>query len=136
MSFVWNTYCRLIFTNPDIYPDPDMFNLERFLGKNQQLDPHEICFRWGRWLCPGSLLAELMIFICVVMVLATLDILRCTENGVEVVPMYDNQLCNHVKPFKCEIVLQSKRAVEFLHIEIVRFHYDNLILVWVALHDY
>ncbi|KAI9457271.1 cytochrome P450 [Boletus coccyginus] len=64
----------LIFTNPDIYPDPDVFDPERFLGENQQLDPREMCFGWGRRSCPGSLLAESMIFICVVMALATLDI--------------------------------------------------------------
>ncbi|KAI9571629.1 cytochrome P450 [Boletus coccyginus] len=56
---------------------------------NQQLDPREMCFGWGRRSCPGSLLAESAIFICVVMALATLGISRCIENGVEVVPTYD-----------------------------------------------
>ncbi|KAG6375607.1 cytochrome P450 [Boletus reticuloceps] len=78
-----------ILNDPQTYPDPDVFNPERFLGENQQLDPREACFGWGRRSCPGAHLAELSIFICVATALATLDVSRYVENGVESVPRYD-----------------------------------------------
>ena len=85
-SHVW---CRFILSDPETYPDPEVFNPERFLGEDQQLDPREACFGWGRRSCPGAHLAELSIFICVAMALATLDVSRYIENGVEWVPKYD-----------------------------------------------
>ena len=80
---------RFILSNPETYPDPDVFNPERFLGEEQQPNPREACFGWGKRSCPGAHLAESTIFICVTMALATLDVSRCVENGVELVPRYD-----------------------------------------------
>ena len=87
----WRSYPhdRAILSDPDEYPDPDVFNPERFLGENQQLDPRDVSFGWGRRRCPGILLGESTLFICVATALATMDISRCVENGVEVVPKYD-----------------------------------------------
>ena len=84
-----NIYCRFILSNPEVYPDPDVFDPERFLGEDQQPDPREACFGWGRRRCTGALLVESMVFICVAMVLATLNVSRCVENGIECVPRYD-----------------------------------------------
>ena len=84
-----NLWCRFVLSDPETYPDPDVFDPERFLGEHQQPDPREACFGWGRRRCPGALLTESTIFICVAMALATLDVSRCVENGVECVPRYD-----------------------------------------------
>ena len=84
-----NVWCRFILSNPQTYPDPDVFDPERFLGEDQQPDPRDACFGWGRRRCPGALLTESTIFICVAMALATLDVSRRVENGVECVPRYD-----------------------------------------------
>lgn len=75
--------------DPEVYPNPDVFDPERFLGENQQLDPRKVCFGWGRRSCPGAHLADSMAFICVVTMLATLDVSRCVEDGVEWVPKHD-----------------------------------------------
>lgn len=80
---------RFILSDPKTYSDPDVFDPERFLGENPQPDPREACFGWGRRICPGAQLAEVSIFICVAMALATLDISRCVENGIECAPKYD-----------------------------------------------
>lgn len=89
ISSLWNACYRFILSNAKTYPSPDVFDPERFLGENQQLDPREVCFGWGRRGCPGVLLAESTIFIWVAMALATLDISRCVEKGVEWVPRYE-----------------------------------------------
>ena len=60
------------------------------LGKvNNSLTHTRHVFGWGRRECPGVLLAESTIFICVTMVLAMLDVSGFVENGVECVPKYD-----------------------------------------------
>ena len=99
-------------SDPETYPDQEVFNLERFLGEDQQLNPHEACFGWGRRSCPGAHLAELSIFICVAMALATLDVSRYSRWVVDLL----NTFCNHVKPFKCKIAPRSKKAQDLLHV--------------------
>ena len=89
ISSARNACRRFILSNPNTYPDPDTFDPERYLGEAQQTDPREACFGWGRRVCPGARLAESMIFIHVAMTLATLDVSRCVENGVEWVPRYE-----------------------------------------------
>jgi len=112
LANIWFT-----LSNPETYPSPDVFDPERFLGENQQLDPGEACFGWGRRSCPGGPLADSTIFICVAIALATLDVSRCVENGVVCVPTYDVEegMIRHVKPFKCRIVPRSKKAAGLLH---------------------
>ncbi|KAI9573120.1 cytochrome P450 [Boletus coccyginus] len=106
-----------ILSNPETYPNPDVFDPERFLGEHQQPDPRQACFGWGRRLCLGARLAESTIFINVAMVAATLNVSRCVENGVECVPRYeyDEGMIRHIKPFKCRIVPRSKEAEDLLH---------------------
>ena len=84
-----NPCCRFILSHPETYPDPDVFKPERFLGNDQQPDPRQACFGWGRRSCLGARLAESTIFIYVAMALATMDVSRCVENGVELVPRYE-----------------------------------------------
>ena len=80
---------RSILSDLKTYPNPDVFDPERFLGEDQQLDPREACFGWGRRVCPGARLVDSVVFIYVAVTLATLDVSRCVESGVEWVPRYD-----------------------------------------------
>lgn len=89
ISFTRNAWCRFMLSDPVTYPDPDVFNPERFLGEVRQPDPRKMCFGWGRRVCSGQRLVESIIFIYIATALATLDISRCVENGVECVPKYE-----------------------------------------------
>ncbi|KAF8134279.1 cytochrome P450 [Boletus edulis] len=101
-----------ILSNPETYPFPETFDPERFLGENQQPDPQEVCFGLGRRRCLGARLAESMIFIYIAMSLATLDVSRYVEDGVEWVPRYDidEGMLRRVKPFKCKIAPRSSKV--------------------------
>ncbi|KAF9237425.1 cytochrome P450 [Melanogaster broomeanus] len=107
-----------VLSNAETYPEPQVFKPERFLGDNVQPDPRNACFGWGRRICPGLHLANVTIFIAVAMSLATLDISRHVENGIEVVPKYEvieGAVC-HPKPFKCRITPRSEMAHDLLRV--------------------
>jgi cytochrome P450 len=107
-----------IMYDAETYPEPKVFRPERFLGDKVQPDPRNVCFGWGRRFCPGTHLADASIFIAVAMSLATLDISRHVEDGVEVVPKYEvvGGLVCHPKPFKCRITPRSKTAQDLLRV--------------------
>ncbi|KAG6375615.1 cytochrome P450 [Boletus reticuloceps] len=71
------------------YPDPEVFCPERFLAETPQLDPQNVCFGFGRRICPGFHLAEASLFISVAVSLATLVISKEVVDGVPVTPSLD-----------------------------------------------
>jgi hypothetical protein len=38
----------------NVYPDPSKFNPDRFVGEEQQIDPNNFIFGFGRRICPGT----------------------------------------------------------------------------------
>jgi cytochrome P450 len=69
------------------YEKPEVFNPDRFLGDNSELDPRAYVFGFGRRACPGRVLGEAMVFLVVSKALATLNILKLRdENGKEITP--------------------------------------------------
>ena len=83
ISPIRSTCCRFILSNPTTYPDPDVFDLERFLGKDCQPDPREACFGLGRRVYPSVRLAESIIFTYLATVLVIVNMAKCVENGAE-----------------------------------------------------
>ncbi|KAG9316893.1 cytochrome P450 [Chiua virens] len=107
----WN-----VLRDESVYPYPDVFRPERFLGDTPQPDPHQACFGFGRRICPGSHFAEAYLFISVAMSFAVLKISKDKVNGVEVDPKVDftSGTISHPKPFRCQITARFARAEALL----------------------
>jgi hypothetical protein len=68
------------------YPEPDIFNPDRFLDSNQP-DPALYVFGFGRRACPGSHLAQASMFLSIAQTLALFNIKRARDQSDrEVVP--------------------------------------------------
>lgn len=79
--------------DPETYPDPFTFNPDRHLATTErkaQRDPRNVCFGYGRRICPGMHLAEASLFSAIVMSLAVFDITKAIENGIEITPVHAN----------------------------------------------
>lgn len=77
---------RAITHDAEIYPDPDSFIPDRFLGPVPALDPRPYVFGEGRRGCAGRDFAEASIFITAAMLLATCKLSKALDaqgNGVE-----------------------------------------------------
>jgi hypothetical protein len=76
---------RAITHDSKVYPEPDTFNPERFLGADPAPDPRTYVFGVGRRICPGRDFAEASIFTTVSMLLATSTLTKAIdENGKEI----------------------------------------------------
>lgn len=79
--------------DPNVYKDPERFNLERFLGENLERDPRQMAFGFGRRICPGRLLAY--------------------ENGVVVEPVHcmSPGIISRPEPYKVDIKPRWAQAI-------------------------
>ena len=79
---------RGILHNPDLYPDPETFNPERFLNKDGTFrdDPTiSLAFGGGKRICPGRHLVDTTLFIVTASVLSVFNVIKATdENGHEI----------------------------------------------------
>ena len=70
-----------------MYPEPDTFNPERFMGAEPATDPRTYAFGAGRRICPGRHFAEASIFTVTSLLLSTSTITKAIdENGKEIEP--------------------------------------------------
>ncbi|KAF3189853.1 hypothetical protein TWF788_009839 [Orbilia oligospora] len=103
--------------DPANYPDPEIFNPERFLGPNKQIDPRTFTFGFGRRICPGRYLAEPTSFILMARSLASFKISKAIgSDGKEIDPVIEELpgVISHVKNFRCTIVPRSEKQRELL----------------------
>jgi cytochrome P450 len=89
----------LVFANiwamlrdPDVFPEPDRFNPDRYLEKvdeetARRRDPRMFVFGFGRRRCPGAHLVESSVWLMLATMLAMLDIEKPRdENDEEIEP--------------------------------------------------
>ncbi|KAF8814227.1 cytochrome P450 [Phlegmacium glaucopus] len=103
--------------DPKVYSDPMSFNPERFLGPNMEQDPHDVCFGFGRRICPGQVLADSSIFIACAMILSVFDIAKySTKDGIIIEPVIGQKagLISHPEPFKCSVLPRSQKALDLI----------------------
>ncbi|CAE7065561.1 unnamed protein product, partial [Rhizoctonia solani] len=76
-----------IMHNPEVYPDPEKFVPERFMGENPPPFPENYAFGFGRRICPGMHVAQQSMWLSISNTLANFTITKAKdENGVEIVP--------------------------------------------------
>ncbi|KAF9486127.1 cytochrome P450 [Pholiota conissans] len=97
-----------IMHDPELYPDPFVFSPERF-AMDDQPDPRQFAYGFGRRSCPGSHFAETTILLAMAGILARFHI-DSKEKGFEgravVTPQnveFTTGLTSHIKPFPIHI---------------------------------
>ncbi|KAF9461977.1 cytochrome P450 [Collybia nuda] len=97
--------------DPEIYPNPSIFDPTRHLGERPQVDPLKFVFGFGRRVCPGAHFAESSMFLTIASVLATFDINKAlSPDGREIEPPMEwtSGVTNRLKPFSCRITPRFK----------------------------
>ncbi|KAK7023504.1 hypothetical protein VNI00_016722 [Paramarasmius palmivorus] len=97
--------------DPQVYPNPEKFNPDRFLGPNPEPSPRDALFGFGRRVCPGRLLADISVFITLATCLAVLNVSPVIEDGKPVLPEMKSEggAVNRLLPFKCKITPRFDR---------------------------
>jgi len=89
-----------------LYPEPDTFDPERFMGVNPAPDPRTYAFGVGRRICPGRDFSGASIFTAAFMLLATSTLTKAIdENGKKIEPdlITTGNFSNDLHPFPCRV---------------------------------
>ncbi|KAH9913275.1 cytochrome P450 [Fomitopsis serialis] len=101
------------------YDEPDEFRPERWLSRDadDNTDPLEVIFGFGRRACPGRHLAESLLFTAIATTLAAFNIAIPSDkqgNLVKPTGEYSDGGMIFPLPFKCDIRVRSERAKELV----------------------
>jgi cytochrome P450 len=72
---------RAITRNEELYPEPEKFNPERFMGEMDSEAAHQVdaIFGFGRRVCPGRIFAEGNVWLLMANVAATMNIEKSVD---------------------------------------------------------
>ena len=110
--------------DPKVYPNPDVFNPERFLEEVDEQtakmrDVRNYVFGFGRRRCPGLHLIDESLWIVMATMLATTDLaMEVDEAGNVVRPAvsFDNSVFRTPTPFKCDIRPRSEQTLQLVRL--------------------
>ncbi|KAH9174424.1 cytochrome P450 [Lactarius sanguifluus] len=110
-----------ILHNPELYPDPETFNPERFLNEDGTFrdDPTiSLAFGGGKRICPGRHLVDMTLFMVAASVLSVFNVTKAKDkNGREipVSPMVEvNAVVCYPAKFECSITPRDKVAEDLI----------------------
>ena len=95
------------------YKEPALFNPERYLGPEPEMDPRTMCFGFGRRICAGRELADKSVFLTIAMVLATFNIRKpigADGHVIEPTPSFTTGVISKPNDFECDIKPRSAKA--------------------------
>ncbi|KAJ7215314.1 cytochrome P450 [Mycena haematopus] len=100
-----------------VYPDPFVFDPERFMGNSPQPDPRDYVFGFGRRVCAGQNLAETTLWIQMCLSLLTLNISKAVDESGKVIEpeiAFTTAVVSHIKPFSYQITPRSETAISLV----------------------
>ncbi|KAG6827500.1 hypothetical protein H0H92_011520 [Tricholoma furcatifolium] len=110
-----------ILHDEELYPDPESFKPERFLGLDpkaaKKLDPTNYVYGFGRRRCPGNHFAHFAVWFSMVGLLSAFTITPdVDENGKEI-PIkveFEEGAIRHTKPFKVRFTPRHSKVPDLL----------------------
>ncbi|KAK0479198.1 cytochrome P450 [Armillaria novae-zelandiae] len=105
-----------ILRDKNLYPHPEVFDPERFMGESQDpvKDPRNYIFGFGRRRCPGADLVESSIWLLLASMIASLDIKKLGEDQVKV--KYSNSFFRVPDRLACDIKPRSEKIKALLEV--------------------
>ncbi|KAF8624474.1 hypothetical protein AX15_005857 [Amanita polypyramis BW_CC] len=113
-------FCRKMAHDTNVYKSPWSFDPTRFIKTEDhepEPDPRNICFGFGRRICPGRILTDVSIFISCAMTLAVFNITPYTKDGKPVIPDLEQTtgVLSHPSKFKYNITPRSQKVLALVN---------------------
>jgi fumagillin biosynthesis cytochrome P450 monooxygenase len=104
--------------DPQTYANPDIFDAERYREPNNEPDPREVVFGFGRRICQGRFFADSTLFITIAQTLAVFSICKALDkDGQEIqvqLELVPSSITARPKEFEFRILPRSSRHEELL----------------------